>query len=114
MNKPTNPAKITPHNVMRFIKGWVRWIVFTLSSRSKAFEKVADSLELLSSHKEEQFRYRLQVMRPSCLKNGQCDVCGCQTPQLQMIDEACDGGCYPAMMEKEEWEKYKQDHGIVV
>lgn len=53
-------------------------------------------------------------MNQECLKKGNCVICGCQTPQLQMTDESCDGKCYPEMMDKETWEKYKKENQIVI
>lgn len=105
-------AKITPHNVKKFITGWVRWFAYEIT-RSKYFKNFTDA-QLLPNHLQEQFKYRLQVMDKECLANGHCKACGCKTPQLQLADESCDGNCYPPFMEKEEWEKYKKENHVIL
>lgn len=75
---------------------------------------MADTFTLLAPEKQEQFKYRLQTMNRQCLSQGKCVVCGCETPQLQMVDDGCEGGCYPKMMTPEVWAQYKKDHGIVI
>lgn len=112
-NTPTEPAKITLKNIKKFFQGWTRWIVLKLS-KNKFVKKVSDSIGLLPGYKQEQFLFRLQTMNQECLKSGNCVVCGCETPQLQLADDACDGKCYPVMMNKEDWEKYKKEENIVV
>lgn len=112
--KPTNPAKINLHNIKRFLQGWIRYILYQLS-KTKYFKKVSEtSLALLEPHKKEQFEWRLMTMKKECLKGGHCVICGCQTPQLQMSDEACEGACYPDMMDVETWKQYKIDNQIIV
>lgn len=44
-------------------------------------------------------------MRSTCYKNGVCDECGCQTTALQMCNKACEGFCYPKMLNKESFKK---------
>jgi hypothetical protein len=53
-------------------------------------------------------------MNQECLKSGHCIICGCQTPQLQMCDESCEGNCYPEMMSKQDWEKYKKENRVIL
>ena len=112
--KPTQPAKINLHNIGRFIQGWWRFIVYKLTKRSKLLAKVADDLHFLDQNQREQFEWRLTVMNPKCRENGACIVCGCETPQLQMAGEACEGKCYPDMMDKKSWEEYKKENQIVI
>jgi hypothetical protein len=71
-------------------------------------------MQFLPIYKQEQFKYRLNIMDQNCLKQGYCKICGCETPQLQMSDEACEGQCYPFMMNKEDWEKFKIENGIII
>ena len=105
--KPTNPAKITLHNIKRFIQGYWRYFLFK-------FSKDSSDLNLLSKHKQEQFKWRMRVMNPECLKNKKCVICGCETPFLQMADDSCEGNCYPAFMSKEDWNKYKKENQILI
>lgn len=96
-------AKINLKNIKRFLQGWYRYILYKLQKHEDP-----ESLNLLPLHKQEQFRYRLQIMDKQCLADGKCKICGCETPQLQMIDDACEGKCYPNMMSKEEWDEFKR------
>jgi len=105
--KPTNPAKINLHNIKRFIQGYWRYLLFKFSVDGK-------DLNLLSKYKQEQFKWRLRVMNPECLNNKKCVICGCETPYLQMSDEACEGSCYPAFMSKEEWKDFKKENQITI
>ena len=103
LEKPTNPAKLSWKNVKRFLQGWRRYILFRLSGT-----KLIPEMNLLEPHLQEQFQYRLQVMNPECLKRGECVICGCETPQLQLADDSCEGNCYPPFMEKQGWEEIKR------
>src|SRR6478609_10766631 len=105
--KPSKPAKINLTNIRKFIQGWYRFIVYKLSEK-KYLSKVSEELPFIANDKVEQFKYRLTVMNKECLKSGSCIICGCYTPQLQMTDASCEGNCYPPMMNKQEWEKYKE------
>lgn len=105
--------KITWTNIKKFITGWFRYIIYKLS-KFKFVAKVAEDLNLLSPHKVEQFKWRLSVMKSECLTSGACVICGCETPQLQMTNEACEGKCYPEMMDQETWDKYKEDNKIII
>lgn len=111
--KPSNPAKINLKNIKRFLQGWIRYIIYKLS-KIKYLKNVTDELLTLPAHKEEQFKYRLQIMDSQCLTQGYCKICGCKTPQLQMSDESCEGNCYPVMLNKEDWEKFKKENSIIV
>lgn len=112
--KPTSPEKITFKNILRYLQGWKRYIVYYLTKRSIFLKRVSDSIDLLPKHKKEQFEWRLLVMNKKCLQGGNCVICGCQTPQLQMIDDACSGKCYPKMMDEKEWNEYKIKNHIII
>lgn len=112
--KPSNPAKITPSNIKRFIQGWIRYILYKLTYRKTYLSKVSDSFSFLPKHKAEQFEWRLIVANKDCIKSGACVICGCQTPQLQMSDSTCEGKCYPEMMDEVTWNKYKKDNLIKI
>lgn len=111
---PLRPAKINLKNIHKFIQGWIRFILYKLSN-AKYLKRISEtSLALLDNHKKEQFEWRLMTMDKECLSKGHCKICGCQTPQLQMADEACDGNCYPAMMDKDTWNEYKTKNQIII
>ena len=61
--------------------------------------------ELIPNHVREQIIARVNSMDFKCFKDGQCQLCGCQTTHLQMCNKACDKPCYPAMLSKKEWKK---------
>lgn len=53
------------------------------------------------------------TMKIECYQSGSCVECGCDTPDLQMADKSCRGKCYPEMMTKKEWKKYKLKNNIL-
>lgn len=113
--KPTNPAKITLKNIKNFFQGWVRYIRFKIAnSNNKLIKEGLKDAVVLAPHLEEQFKWRLQVTNPECLKEGKCIHCGCETPMKQMAGEGCEVGCYPDMMEPEEWNLFKKENQIII
>lgn len=67
---------------------------------------------LIRTHIREQITWRIYVMDVDCYINGSCKICGCDTTALQMADKQCGKPCYPKMMGKMEWEKYKIKNNI--
>lgn len=68
---------------------------------------------LIREHIREQYDYRITAMKEACRSNGACVECGCKTPDLQYGNLACEGNCYPDMMNKEEWIKYKKKWNLI-
>lgn len=62
---------------------------------------------LMRQHIWEQIVWRIKWMNPICYEQGSCVKCGCETTALQMANKSCDMPCYPPMMKKDEWEKFK-------
>lgn len=94
--------KVSLKSILAYIQGNTREAFYF----SKYFQF------LIRPHIKEQIGYRLRVMNPMCYFEGACVECGCDTPALQMADKACKGRCYPAMMNKKDWEKFKKErHG---
>ena len=91
-------TKVSLKSILAYIQGNTREALYF----SKYFQF------LIRPHIREQIGYRLRVMNPVCYFEGACVECGCDTPALQMADKACKGGCYPAMMNKKDWEKFKK------
>lgn len=50
-------------------------------------------------------------MPEKCWNTGSCEHCGCGTPSLQMANIQCEGKEYPVMMNRRDWENYK-DEGL--
>lgn len=74
---------------------------------------------LIRKHIQEQYEFRLKLMKPECYQKGSCISCGCVVPNLQFADKSCEEHCYPKMMSKLDWEmfvtgviKYKDERGI--
>lgn len=98
--KPSNKAKINLKNIGRFIQGYTR--------------NFSESLGLLDKHKQEQVIWRAEQAK-ECTANGSCVYCGCTTPAKYYSDEGCEDPvkkCYPDMMSKEDWDKYKVTSSI--
>ena len=102
------PAKITLRNVLAVAQAYFR------KGREIAGIKLDD-------HIYEQIIWRrTQVMEksPDCWKEGHCQVCGCEILGKTMEDRSCAApevgreACYPEMMDKSTWEKYKLDNNI--
>ena len=103
--KPIGKAKITIKNVKGFLQGNLR----------KLKEKI---LKLpLDDYIKEQIEWRAEqvaIKSPECLEKGEC-YCGCTMPNKMYEDRGCEGWevgnksgpCYPDMMNKEDWEKFK-------
>lgn len=66
---------------------------------------------LLRQHIIDQFHYREIKASKECIINGSCIKCGCDTPELFFANRACEGNCYPKMMSKKQWYKYRK-YGI--
>ena len=62
---------------------------------------------LIRKHIREQFIYRKEIMNLTCWNQGSCIHCGCQVPSLQFANKSCEGDCYPPMMSKKNWNKFK-------
>ena len=95
-------AKVNLKNIRAYITGHIRhWLFF-----HKRFNV------LLPLHIFEQINYRLFVMNKECFDNGECTKCGCSTPELQMANKACDGACYPKMLNETDWHIFKREYNI--
>ena len=95
-------AKVNLSNIVAYIQGHIREKIFY----SKRLNW------LLPLHIFEQINYRLFVMNKECYTNGECVHCGCTTPALQMANKACDGKCYPSMLNETNWFIYKSNNNI--
>lgn len=86
--------------VIAYLQGNIRLSLYF--SDIKFFRK------LLPLHIVEQFEYRLKSIPDECYNSGQCRSCSCSVPALQMANKSCDEKCYPKMMSKSNWEKFKK------
>jgi hypothetical protein len=91
-------AKITFKNIVAYIQGKVRYRLYY-----SLFKK------LIPRHVLEQIDWRVGIMDPKCYDSGSCVLCGCETIALQMANKACDKPCYPPMLDKRTWIKFKKN-----
>lgn len=108
-------ARITPRNIYAVIQAF-----FRRKRRS------ITGFELPDYMYEQIIWRRTQVMEksPACWESGKCIVCGCDILGKTVEDRACSISedkdslragkfpCYPAMMNKVNWERYKEDYSI--
>ena len=113
-------SNLTLHNIKRFFIAYKRKFQIWLFSRkiitstfkySDSINEYADSLKYI----KEQFIWRLDMMKKSkdgrqCIAKGECIHCGCGIPDLQLSDDACEGNCYPPMMDEKKWNTFKIQH----
>lgn len=94
------PAKISLTSIKKYLKA-------KISQMTQAFG-------MLEEYKQEQIIWRTEKAK-ECTENKSCTFCGCDTPSKYYADEACedpDKQCYPGMMDKMTWKKFKEDNGI--
>lgn len=98
-------ARITPRNIYAVIQAFFR----------KRRRNVG-GFDLPDEMYEQIIWRRTQVMQksPECWKSGNCIHCGCEIIGKTMEDRKCssDTPCYPQMMDKVNWTKYKDIHNI--
>lgn len=68
---------------------------------------------LLSIHIREQIGLRISSMDKQCYTMGNCKLCGCSTPALQMSNKSCDKPCYPKMLSKSDFTFLKGNNIIL-
>lgn len=112
-------AKINLNNIIAYIQGNLRYKLWYWKSNYNYSYPLIRYIYLLPLHKiirkhiREQIEFRLKWMKPECYNQGECVICGCATTALQMASKACDAPCYPEMMDKTHWKKFKQGEIII-
>lgn len=113
---------ITLKNIIHFFTGNIRYknfkkqlstIDFSKYENEYNWEGVNDNMKL--SHVQEQFIYRMflvDLSSPQCITTKACRICGCDTPQLFFAKKACEGSCYPELLNQKDWENYKKEKSI--
>lgn len=94
---------ITMKNVWAYIQGNTR----------KITDEIGPDIFKSPQHIQEQIIWREVIHNPICYKAGKCmlptgNPCKCKVPDKFYSDKECEGGCYPAIMDKELWNKFKQ------
>lgn len=81
---------------------------FRANIRYRAYYSLWMKPFLVPEHIVEQIDFRIHVMMDKkCYLDGQCKLCGCTTPALQMTNASCKGYCYPKMVNKKQWNLFK-------
>lgn len=91
-------AKITPSNIKGYLQAHYRQLL--------------DEMDFLEDHIKEQAEWRLkqvELKSPECFKTDKCIHCGCQVSSKVFEDRACEGDCYPKMMNEYEWSYFDED-----
>lgn len=109
--KAEKPAKFSFSNIFAVFQSWGR----------KQQKRCIAGFSLDDYIYEQIIWRRTQVIAnsPMCWYSGNCKICGCDILGKTMEDRGCSilehpeilvkrPACYPNMMNKEEWNKYKQ------
>lgn len=67
---------------------------------------------LIRKHIKEQIETRINSMDKMCYDDGSCKMCGCKTTALQMANKECDKPCYPEIVNKKDWIRFKKGRTI--
>lgn len=90
--------RITIKNIKEYIEG-----------NSKMF---LDDLGLQPEHIKQQISYRMLKCN-DCVKAGKCKMCGCDVPGKLYVQKSCNNNTiFPDLMNKLEWDKYKETNDI--
>lgn len=89
---------ITAKNVWAYIQGNTRKII----------DEIGPDIFKSPQHIQEQIIWREVIHNPECFKQGKCIHCHCDVPDKFYSDKECEGGCYPAIMDKDTWNKFNQ------
>ena len=61
----------------------------------------------------EQVQYRLYLCKDDCLVANACKHCSCPPRKKAWVNDSCnDGERFPDLMNKVDWEKFKQENNI--
>lgn len=102
--KAKHPAKLTLRNIKAVFQAYWR----------KGRQMAGFTLP---THQWEQIVWRrTQVIEKSreCWNSASCINCGCEILGKTMEDRACEWGCYPPMMSKENWKMTKKAENIKI
>lgn len=93
------------NKIVSYLQGWSRYHLYY--SRFSW---------LIRKHIREQIEMRINSMNSECYLTGSCIKCGCSTTALQMSNKACEGYCYPSIVDKNRWRRLNKIkvEGIVI
>lgn len=68
----------------------------------------------VDEHILEQAAWRMTQANKECIKADQCQACGCFPMSDKVLeDRSCEENCYPPMINKDNWEIFKNKNKIV-
>lgn len=77
-------------------------------------QMLLDNMGLKADWYKEQIAYRMLQCEDDCIPNKSCKYCGCAVPGKLYVTQSCNyGSRFPNLMNEEDWNKYKQEHGII-
>ena len=93
--------KITWNNIKDFLAGNYRYYY----DKNIGYPK----------YMQEQFIYRLEQCKTSCVPFEKCEVCECPPKKKVYVTKSCNKGKkFPDLMEEGEWEQFKRNNNIVI
>lgn len=82
-------------DIKNFIEGNFKYYLYKFVSAPK--------------HITEQYAYRLDKCKDTCIKQKKCKYCGCPPVKKAFNVSSCnDGEIFPDLMNEEQWEYYKK------
>lgn len=97
-------------DVWYYIQGNYRYYFYYGGKLSGKYKFIAYlRKQVLQQYIKDQIAWRIDNMNRECYYNGECIKCSCQTTHLQMCDKPCEGACYPQMLNRDEWERFKNN-----
>ena len=114
------PAKINLHNISNYLSAKIRIVkiklyeYFSINNNNK----LSNNDPFL--HEKEQIMWRGEISEKigSCKSNKYCTFCGCETEGEGSKYYGWAGcekeGCYPEMMTRDEWNRFKKENNIMI
>ena len=95
------PKKINSKTIRNFVQGHIREF-------GKKFNLVDEHILEQASWRED------QVIKKSieCYQMGKCKYCECGLTETLLSDAPCEHGCFPEMLNKSQWIKFKKQNNI--
>lgn len=96
-----------PIDIWHYLVGNYRYKLYYSRDKRGVVRAYGSKHPLMRQHVWEIIKHRIKHMDKECFNKGQCKICQCATTQLQMASKRCEGICYPTMMNRKEWERFK-------
>ena len=91
-----NRKKVTYKSIKNFLEAKLMYLRYWWKGESWILEQALWRLE------------QVKEKSPRCIEEGACINCGCEWKDKKHFEpEACELGCYPEWMNKQEWTQFK-------